>query len=236
MRIMGKTLGLYKPKVYRAWASMKERCSNVRHKSYPRYGGRGIFVCERWMIFENFVTDMGIPCAGMSIDRINNDEGYNPSNCRWATNIQQQNNKSISRTCEYQGSIYNARELSEATGIAYHTLRKKIFLQGIEVDKAVQPVRKKKLTVAISEKIRIGVAAGIPQRKLGEIFGVSQRTIACVANGVFGGALTLASISDEAEIAALKADLEAFSLMVRKFESQLRAKAAQNIDLLKAAA
>jgi hypothetical protein len=188
------------------------------------------------MIFENFVTDMGIPCAGMSIDRINNDEGYNPSNCRWATNIQQQNNKSISRTCEYQGSTYNARELSEVTGIAYHTLRKKIFLQGIEVDKAVQPVRKKKLTVAMAEKIRIGVAAGIPQRKLGEAFGVSQRTIACVANGVFGSALTLASISDEAEIAALRSDLDAFATLVRKLESQLRIKASKNIDALKLAA
>src|SRR5580765_3067669 len=81
---------------YRAWAHMLERCRNPNSPDFPDYGGRGITVCERWVTFENFLSDMGVRPDGMSIDRINNDvlvDGYSKNNCRWATPLEQSRNR-----------------------------------------------------------------------------------------------------------------------------------------------
>ena len=86
--------GLRKTKEYQIWSSMMTRCSNKKTKCYKNYGGRGIKVCKRWLKFENFYNDMGCrPSNKHSIDRVNNDGNYEPSNCRWATIKQQANNR-----------------------------------------------------------------------------------------------------------------------------------------------
>lgn len=82
-------------KTYNSWRGMVERCTNPNHIAFKNYGGRGILVCERWALFDNFLADMGERPAGTSIDRINVDGNYEPSNCRWATNVEQQNNKRV---------------------------------------------------------------------------------------------------------------------------------------------
>jgi hypothetical protein len=78
----------------RSWRSMMTRCYNQNYDAYPRYGGRGIRVCERWQKFENFLADMSERPAGKTLDRYpNNDGNYEPGNCRWATASEQSTNR-----------------------------------------------------------------------------------------------------------------------------------------------
>ena len=80
------------------WRAMVDRCTVPTHKAFDAYGGRGITVCKRWLNYKNFLADMGKrPSTKHSIDRINNDKGYSPSNCKWATRSEQQRNKRNTR-------------------------------------------------------------------------------------------------------------------------------------------
>lgn len=83
--------------LYTRWANIKSRCTNVNHPRYPDYGGRGIFLCERWHIFVAFLADVGEPPGGdyenYSLDRIDNDGPYAPWNVQWATRVEQRANR-----------------------------------------------------------------------------------------------------------------------------------------------
>ena len=80
---------------YKSWHGMIDRCENSKHPKFARYGGRGIFACKRWHVFENFFKDMGPRPKGTSIDRINNDGNYEPGNCKWSTPTEQNNNRGL---------------------------------------------------------------------------------------------------------------------------------------------
>lgn len=81
---------------YGVWATMLQRCNNPNNTNYHKYGGRGIKVCEEWLSFDKFIGDMGTrPSLEYTIDRIDNNKGYNVSNCRWATKITQSINRRI---------------------------------------------------------------------------------------------------------------------------------------------
>jgi hypothetical protein len=125
---------------YAAWAAMLVRCRNV---SVPRYGGRGITVCERWNDFPAFLKDMGTrPSPWHSLDRINNDGNYEPSNCRWATRIEQGRNKSSNLIVVAMGKALPVSAWSEMLGIEESTLRRRIA-HGMSPGEALsKPIRK----------------------------------------------------------------------------------------------
>lgn len=122
-----RTHGMRRTTEYRIWLGMRNRCNNPRAKHYDRYGGRGIKICPEWDSFSVFLADMGSrPSKGHSLDRIDNDKGYEPSNCRWATQKQQCRNTMRNRTILYLGREVCIAEAVELSGISRSALRKRI--------------------------------------------------------------------------------------------------------------
>jgi hypothetical protein len=107
----GGARGYTRTPEYSVWQAMRGRCRSNKGRAFSQYKGRGISVCERWEHFENFLADMGQrPSLKHSIERINNDGNYEPNNCRWATNAEQQMNKRTSRN-----------STSGVTGVSFHS-------------------------------------------------------------------------------------------------------------------
>lgn len=124
---------------YSCWALMKHRCLNPSNKHYADYGGRGISLCERWMKFENFLSDMGKRPDGMSIDRIDNNKGYAPENCRWIPLAIQQQNKRNNRLITIGGVTHCVAEWARIKGINRKTVGTRMF-RGVPEDKLFDPV------------------------------------------------------------------------------------------------
>lgn len=123
---------------------MKTRCLNPRFRDFGNYGGRGILICEKWVnSFAAFVKDMGKkPTARMTLERIDNNGNYEPSNCKWATYKEQINNKRTSVKVLYAGRKVPISELSEMAGMQYGVLYTRIMKMGWTVKRALStPVR-----------------------------------------------------------------------------------------------
>lgn len=100
--------------IYGIWQGMIYRCHNPKNKRFTDYGGRGITVCSRWRVFANFYADMGeSPSSQHSIDRIDNNKGYSPDNCRWATRSQQQRNTRDNHYVTFNGETKPLIEWAE---------------------------------------------------------------------------------------------------------------------------
>lgn len=121
-------------KAYRVWADMKKRCLNKNNKSYPDYGGRGITVCERWMKFENFYADMGRPNG--TIDRIDNEKGYSPDNCKWSTRQEQNTNRRDTVYITFNGITKPRAEWCKQLNINTGTLTSRLK-RGWSIDRAL---------------------------------------------------------------------------------------------------
>ena len=121
------THGQSRHELFSVWAGMMDRCYNTKSASYPNYGGRGITICKRWRIFDNFLADMSPRPVGTSIDRINNDKGYMPSNCRWATAQEQQQNTRRNHVLVVDGVEYrSAISACKAAGVSQATFYRRV--------------------------------------------------------------------------------------------------------------
>lgn len=126
--------GLYKTKLYRVWHAMKCRCYNPNDKKYPRYGLRGIKVCEEWkndfVKFNNWANENGY-AEGLSIDRIDNDGNYEPTNCRWVTMAQNANNTSKNVFITYKGETHTLSNWARKIKVSVDAIRYRIKKYGI---------------------------------------------------------------------------------------------------------
>jgi len=122
---------------YETWVNMRTRCYNVKCANYPRYGGRGIRVCDRWLHgdgtrsgFECFLDDMGAKPEGLTIDRINNDGDYQPSNCIWATRRHQAVNRQRTVFIEYGGQTKCINDWARHFGASINSFRNRAKVRG----------------------------------------------------------------------------------------------------------
>lgn len=131
-------------KIYKIWEGMKQRCKNKKNTAYANYGGRGITLDPRWEKFENFYEDMGDPGKEQMLERINNNKGYYKENCKWATRVEQNNNKRSNRLITFNGKTQNITQWATEIGIYENTIQSRLRL-GWSLERALtQKVRKMK--------------------------------------------------------------------------------------------
>jgi len=112
---------------YKTWESMKRRCTMPSQDRFKNYGGRGITVCDRWFnSFENFFEDMGIKPDRYSIERIDNDGNYEPSNCKWIPLNEQQSNTTQNHLLTFQGITKTLSKWAKDVGLKQPTLRRRL--------------------------------------------------------------------------------------------------------------
>lgn len=130
--------------LYMIWNNMKARCRSPNATGFENYGGRGISVCDRWLDFKNFCEDMGPrPSLQHTLDRKNNDLGYEPSNCRWATKKEQSVNRSVNRLITYKGKTLTMTDWSIALGGGRNMVSARVRNGWSEEDAVSIPPKKK---------------------------------------------------------------------------------------------
>jgi hypothetical protein len=118
-----------KRRTLQCWSDMKQRCLNPRHKQYKNYGARGISVCDAWLLSpQDFLRDMGYKPDGMTIDRIDNDGNYEPTNCRWASKRQQADNQRTTVRITFGGETRSRTAWARKVGIHPATLQWRLLV------------------------------------------------------------------------------------------------------------
>lgn len=157
-----------------SWEAMWNRCTNPNARQYPRYGGRGIDVCERWKDFQAFLADMGPRPTWQTLDRINNDGPYGPSNCRWATAREQAANRCDSAPIIIDGVSRLACEWAEISGLPVSTIHCRVY-RGWPAQRAVfAPYGQRRVDPDSAIDL---YRQGLSLRAVGEVFGVTPSGI-----------------------------------------------------------
>lgn len=134
------THGLSKTRLYKIYKGMKERTMKEYNKKYKNYGGRGIKICDEWLndfkTFYEWAISNGYE-EGLTIDRIDVNGNYEPSNCRWATIKEQQNNRRNNHNITYNGETHTMKQWAEKLGINYKTLERRINAYHLPIEKAL---------------------------------------------------------------------------------------------------
>jgi hypothetical protein len=136
--------GDWKSKLYRVWIGMRNRCANRNNADFISYGGRGITVCEEWNNYKTFklwALNNGY-ADKLTIDRKNNNGNYEPSNCRWATPLEQANNKRNNCVLTYNGKTQTIVQWTNETGIKCQTIKDRINKYNWSIEKALTTIKK----------------------------------------------------------------------------------------------
>lgn len=142
VRAKNRSHGMSRSKAYDAWIKLRGRCLNPKNAAYDRYGGRGITVCDRWESFDAFYEDMGEPPSRLhSVDRIDNELGYSPGNCRWATDEQQANNTRRNLYLTRDGVTMTLSQWCRALGVSYGAVRQRMHRGMSQEDALTSPFR-----------------------------------------------------------------------------------------------
>lgn len=176
-------------RLYDIYYGMLSRCNNPKNIGYKNYGGRGIKVCEEWSNFKSFekwslnngYTDE------LSIDRIDNDGDYTPSNCRWTNKLTQANNTRVNKYIEIEGEVRSVAEWSRILGIdpkyVYHRLH-----QGMTVEDSLDysDMRMENIVLGLGDTIKNHrKEMGLNQEKYGELCNVAQHTVSKWENAIY---------------------------------------------------
>ncbi len=141
-RLLKYSHGMEGTPTYRSWEDMKKRCYDPSRPYYRHYGGRGIVVCDSWKnSFQNFFADMGERPVGLTLDRVDNDGNYEPSNCRWATRKQQSNNTRRTHFVTVNGEARSLMQWSEQLGISYSSIKRRLRAGWSEEEACTVPKR-----------------------------------------------------------------------------------------------
>lgn len=133
-----------KPPEYNSWVAMKQRCLNPNDCKYARYGGRGVTVCTEWVFsFTAFLNAVGrMPASGMTLERIDNDRGYEPGNVRWATRAEQSLNRCVTNFLTLNGETKPLLTWANERGLKVTTIRARIR-RGWTVEETLNPKKRK---------------------------------------------------------------------------------------------
>lgn len=125
VKAMFTTHGMRNSSEYHVWCTMKQRCLNPKHVYYRNYGGRGIVVCNKWLQFENFIADMGRkPHKSDTLERLDNNKGYTPDNCIWASRVvQSHNTRAYKRNRHGISGVYKRRNGTWRVNISNNGLK-----------------------------------------------------------------------------------------------------------------
>lgn len=161
---------------YRAWVNMRSRCHNPKSHIWHLYGARGITICEQWDKFSRFYADMGPrPSAAYSLDRKNNNGNYEPDNCKWSTQKEQQNNRRSNRIVTVDGTTMNIQAWAESKGLKPGTIHGRI-VRGMSAEEAVRmPLQK--LTDKEKMQIRLMYEYGYVPTRIALFFPIAWRAI-----------------------------------------------------------
>lgn len=175
---------------YWAWINMVSRCSNENRSDYPHYGGRGIRVAAIWLGhggFERFLEHLGRrPSSQHSIDRIDNDCGYEPGNVRWASRGEQSRNRRSVRLIEYEGRSMSIADWARERGLDERLIRQRLN-RGWSAASALQPPkplcrRGWSLSQADRDQIAQQVQTGASHKCVARSFGISPTTVRRIAS------------------------------------------------------
>ena len=180
----------YSPE-YRTWKKMRSRCSAAPGtKEYKNYAQRGIRVCRRWDDYSNFLADMGRkPSLDHTIERLDNDRGYEPSNCCWATMKQQSRNRRANRILDVDGVEHTTVEWAEIVDINPNTIRHRLWAGWSARDAVKTPAdsmgvrRPRKVTASIAADIIRRVKKGEKESAIARHLGLSDETVRMIKGG-----------------------------------------------------